>query len=226
MMSGGWWVHEVYYNGGAVQLGSWIFWVIFSITLHELGHGWAAIWQGDDTPRETGHMSWNPLVHMGPWSLAMFAIIGIAWGLMPTDPSRYRWGRKGRVVVALAGPLVNVALAVLALTALAFWVRFGTAGSAFDERLHVFLLTGGILNIFLAGFNLIPAPPLDGSQVLMGLSDRFYQWFHNPQVQQYAFFAIIALFFILNLGSIGYALSSDASVGYVRALSWLLGARA
>jgi len=226
MMSGGWWVHEVYYNGGAVQLGSWIFWVIFSITLHELGHGWAAIWQGDDTPRETGHMSWNPLVHMGPWSLAMFAIIGIAWGLMPTDPSRYRWGRKGRVVVALAGPLVNVALAVLALTALAFWVRFGTAGSAFDERLRVFLLTGGILNIFLAGFNLIPAPPLDGSQVLMGLSDRFYQWFHNPQVQQYAFFAIIALFFILNLGSIGYALSSDASVGYVRALSWLLGARA
>ena len=60
---------------------------------------------------------------MGGMSLIMFALIGIAWGLMPTDPSRYRWGRKGRVVVALAGPLVNVALAVLALTALAFWVQ-------------------------------------------------------------------------------------------------------
>lgn len=54
--------------------------VIFSITLHELAHGWAAIWQGDRTPIETGHMTWNPLVHMGWASLLMFAIVGIAWG--------------------------------------------------------------------------------------------------------------------------------------------------
>lgn len=221
-----WWVHEAYYNGGMVLLGSWIFWVIFSITLHELGHGWAAIRQGDLTPVETGHMSWNPLVHMGPWSLAMFAIIGIAWGLMPTDPSRYRSGRRGRILVALAGPAVNVGLALLALTVLAFWMRFGTSGTTLDERMQVFLLTGGMLNLFLAGFNLIPAPPLDGSQVLMGLSDTFYRWFHDPRVQQYAFFAIIALFFILNLGTIGFVVASEVSRAYVGLLAGLLGAGA
>ena len=221
-----WWIHEAYYSGGMVLVTSWIFWVVFSITLHELGHGWAALSQGDGTPRETGHMSWNPLVHMGPWSLAMFALIGIAWGLMPTDPSRYRWGRKGRIVVALAGPVVNIILALIALTVLAFWIRFGTAGSVFDDRLQVFLLTGGMLNLFLAGFNLIPAPPLDGSQVLMGLSDRFYIWFLDPRVQQYAFFAIIALFFLLNLGTWGFIVSSEAARGYVRAIGWVLGAPA
>ena len=82
----GWWVHKLYYGDGPVMLAAWVFWVIFSITLHELGHGWAAIRQGDETPRETGHMTWNPLVHMGPWSLAMFALIGIAWGLSRPTP--------------------------------------------------------------------------------------------------------------------------------------------
>ena len=80
-----------------------------------------------------------------------------------------------------------------------------------------------MLNLFLAGFNLIPAPPLDGSQVLMGLSDRFYVWFHDPRVQQYAFFAIIALFFLLNLGTWGFIAASEASRGYVRAIGWVLG---
>jgi Zn-dependent protease len=218
-----WWMHDAYYTGGMVQVTSWIFWVVFSITLHELGHGWAALWQGDDTPRVTGHMTWNPLVHMGPWSLLMFALIGIAWGLMPTDPSKYRWRRKGRVVVALAGPAVNIGLAFLALTALAVWLRYGTPDTVFDERLQVFLWTGGMLNIFLALFNVLPIPPLDGSQVLMGLSDRFYVWFHHPVVRQYAFFGIIALFFIFNLGSGMFLLAQRATQGYLGLLSGLLG---
>ena len=80
-----WWVHQEYRSGGLVAVLSWAFWVIFSITLHELGHGWAAIRQGDDTPRRLGRMTLNPLVHMGVPSLVMFALIGIAWGAIATD---------------------------------------------------------------------------------------------------------------------------------------------
>ena len=98
-----WWVHEEFRAGGLVAVLSWAFWVIFSITLHELGHGWAAIRQGDDTPRRFGRMTLNPLVHMGVPSLVMFALIGIAWGAMPVEPSRFRWGRRGRVLVSAAG---------------------------------------------------------------------------------------------------------------------------
>ena len=218
-----WWVHSIYYSGGPVLLASWVFWVIFSITLHELGHGWAAIWQGDDTPRETGHMTWNPLVHMGPWSLIMFALIGIAWGLMPTDPSRYRSGRRGRVIVAVAGPVINIGLAFIALTALGLWVRFGATGSEFDLKLVTFLSTGGMLNILLAGFNLLPIPPLDGSQILMGLSWRFYQWYNHPMVRQYAFFGILALFFIFRLGYYGFIWADKATNAYLNLLLAILG---
>ncbi|MDP7006011.1 MAG: hypothetical protein QF718_07365, partial [Phycisphaerales bacterium] len=88
----GWWVHELWNAGRGTELVSWIFWVIASITLHELAHGWAAIWEGDDTPRVTGHMSANPIVHMGLPSLILFLILGIAWGMMPVNPYRFRHG--------------------------------------------------------------------------------------------------------------------------------------
>jgi hypothetical protein len=79
------WVHDLYATDQTTMLIAWIFWVIFSICLHELAHGWAALWQGDHTPRRLGHMTMNPLVHMGGWSLIAFAIIGIAWGAMPVS---------------------------------------------------------------------------------------------------------------------------------------------
>ena len=58
-----WWAHSVFEHRGAVALIAWIFWVLVSITLHELAHGWAALWQGDRTPVEQDRMTFNPLVH-------------------------------------------------------------------------------------------------------------------------------------------------------------------
>ena len=74
-----WWVHDLWMSGRGFELICWIFWVIASITLHELAHGGVAIWEGDDTPRVTGHMTANPVVHMGVQSIIAFLIIGIAW---------------------------------------------------------------------------------------------------------------------------------------------------
>lgn len=142
--------------------------LIISITLHELAHGWAAIWFGDDTPIHTGHMTGNPLIHMGPVSLAVVFIMGIGWGQMPVDPTRMR-GRYAHANVALAGPAMNLLLAFLALTALNVWINHLAVGAprtnAIDNG-QLFLTIFGFYNIGLALFNLAPVPPLDGSTVL------------------------------------------------------------
>lgn len=218
-----WWVHAAYYQGGWSYVAAWVFWVLFSISLHELAHGWAALWQGDQTPRELGHMTWNPWVHMGPWSLGMFALIGIAWGLMPVQPARFRWGRRGWVLVAAAGPAMNVLLALIALSLLAVLLRFGSIEGEFGQRLVMFLYTGGWLNIILAGLNLLPVPPLDGSRILSGLSYRCYQWFENPAFRQYSFFAVLAIFWLTPIGGIALGLADTVAVAWVRLLGGVLG---
>jgi len=212
----GWWMHNLYQNQGAAAVVSWVFWVIFSIVLHELAHGWTAIWQGDDTPRRLGHMTWNPLVHMGPMSLIMFAAIGIAWGLMPVDPSRFRWRRQGRVVVSAAGPAMNIALAIVTLLLLLpLWMRlgYGRIDEPLFSNISEFLFIGGFLNVVLAIFNLLPIPPLDGSSILAGLWMKWYVWMQNPQFVIVGLFIVLAIFF----SGIG-GVFIDASAGIAHAI--------
>ena len=199
----GWWISDLWQAGQVSLLASWLFWVIASITLHELAHGWAAIWQGDDTPRKLGHMTPNPFVHMGGMSLLMLALFGFAWGLKPTDPSRYRWGRRGRIVVAGAGPAMNVLLAAICLTLLGLYLAKGVSASTTEltpgqANLVTFLQTGGWLNLFLAAFNMLPVFPLDGSSVLAGISRTWYGWMQNPGFQN-AGWIILLLFFFTDL---------------------------
>jgi Zn-dependent protease len=219
----GWWVHDLYQNGRVVELVSWIFWVIFSICLHELAHGWAAIWQGDDTPRRLGRLTMNPLVHMGGFSLLMFALVGIAWGMMPVDPSRFRWGRRGRFVVAGAGPAMNLLLSLATLTLLVLWLMLGPQGQPAYANIAIFLWTGGMLNIVLAMFNLLPVPPLDGANVLAGLSFTFYRIMQNPQAQMVGMLLVLALFFSGCAGSVFFGTAQVASLLYVDLLGLPLG---
>jgi len=182
-----WWVQSVYDNQGAMALVSWIFWVLFSITLHELGHGIAAIRQGDRTPIEQGRMTLNPVVHMGPFSLIVFAIVGIAWGAMPVNPHRFRNGQYGDVIVSAAGPAVNAILALLCIVILGIVTRFAPD----LDNVQEFFFYGAMLNIVLAIFNLLPVPPLDGSRILGGFFPPVGAFFSDPQRAQIAFFAVI-----------------------------------
>ncbi len=162
----GWWMAELWHQN-PMLLFSWVFWVILSISLHELGHGYAAIKCGDDTPRLSGHMTLNPIVHMGVPSLIMFAIVGIAWGMMPVNPSRLR-RTIDTAIVAAAGPAVNVLLAILCIVLAIFWITYGKsmADPSAYENTRILLTTGAGLNIVLTVFNLIPVPPLDGSKIV------------------------------------------------------------
>ena len=191
-MQSGWWVHDLY-ESSPVLLASWVFWVLLSIMLHELAHGWAAIWQGDNTPRYLDRMNLNPLTHMGGTSLIFFALTGFAWGMMPVDPTRFRWGRRGEAAVAFAGPLMNIVLALISLTALGIWAARGPVNKPIYENLYIFLYAGGWLNFFLAAFNLLPAPPLDGSRILAGLSRPAREIIESPPVMQFGWIAIFAL---------------------------------
>ena len=218
----GWWVHDLYRDGRIAELISWAFWVIFSITLHELAHGWAAIRQGDDTPRRLGRMTMNPLVHMGPWSLLMFAVIGIAWGAMPVDPSRFRDRRRGRIFVSGAGPAMNLILTFITLSLLIPWLVFGPQGTRIHQNLAVFLWTGGWLNIVLAIFNLMPIPPLDGASILSGLSFRVYRFYQNPRAQMIGMFLVLVVFLSGCFNVVFYICGSLAGL-YVDLWSMILG---
>lgn len=172
--------------------------VVVSIVLHELAHGVAAIRLGDDTPRRAGHMTPNPLVHMGPLSIVVLLVAGLAWGAMPVDPTRLR-GKYAEAIVAFAGPLTNFALAFLALTGLGVALGAGAFGAAAEgsraANIFEFAMIFGGWNLVLGVFNLIPAPPLDGSRVLMNFS-RGYRAFVTDPSKQGIVFLLFPLAFI------------------------------
>lgn len=218
-----WWVHEYWQAGMRIELISQIFWVLFAITLHELAHGWAAIWQGDRTPIELGRMTANPLVQMGPQSLIVFLLCGIAWGAMPVNPHRFRNRRWGEVYVSAAGPAMNVLLALASLVLLTIWVRLGDAESDLYRNLVIFFYYGVWLNLFLAIFNLMPIPPLDGSTILSGFSRKARELYSHPQAPIIGMVVFIVVFFMSPVGMLLFRFVKGASIQLIEAAGSLVG---
>ena len=170
--------------------------IVISIVLHELAHGYAALRLGDPTPLDSGHMTGNPLVHMGPFSLVATFLIGIAWGQMPIDPSRLR-GRWAEAIVAAAGPATNLVLGMAALTALGLWLRLASASeSLVAENAHSFLTVFGTYNLMLCLFNLFPVPPLDGSHILANCYRPYALAIGDPSKQGIWLFAFFGVFIL------------------------------
>jgi Zn-dependent protease len=191
-------IYGIFVNLGIAGAAAYLFWCIASITLHELAHGWAALWQGDDTPRVYGRMTWNPMVHMGVYSIVCLLLVGIAWGVMPTDPSKYRWGRQGRIVVSGAGPAMNIVLFVLCWVTVGVIAGLGLVQEGEDNvwsRVLDFARIGGFLNGMLALFNLLPLPPFDGASIVAGFSRTYYRWMHYPRITGIGFFIVLVAMF-------------------------------
>ena len=125
--------------------------IIISITLHELGHGAAAISQGDSTPNDTGHMTLNPVIHMGWVSLIALCFVGIAWGSMPVNPRKFKDGAIGKILVAAAGPMTNIAIAMFCI------VVINLLHSSTRHLISLdFFRLAALINIGLGLFNLLP----------------------------------------------------------------------
>lgn len=179
--------------------------LILSISLHELGHGIAALSQGDDTPRQAGHMTLNPVVHMGIHSLFFLAFAGIAWGQMPVNPRKFHHPKWSSILVSAAGPLTNIFLGMLGvfIINLTLYFRWHQVIS-----LDFFYLVAKF-NFVLCLFNLIPIPPLDG----FGIASELF-----PSIKHLGRSQIgLALFMILFISGAGRQLFLLADM-MVRAL--------
>ncbi|MFH0945951.1 MAG: site-2 protease family protein [Planctomycetota bacterium] len=193
-----WWVADYYNVMGPAYVLSWVVWVLGSIILHELAHGWAAIRCGDRTPIELGRTTFNPLVHMSGMSLLMFAAVGIAWGVMPIDPSRFR-RRTDDAFVAFAGPGMNLILAFSALILGSLWIAHAeqfVPGQAYNN-LKDFFVMGVKLNLVLMAFNLLPIPPLDGSTILATYSEGYRRLRNSPNFGTIGLVIFLVVFFRL-----------------------------
>ena len=135
---------------------------------HEFAHAWVATKLGDDTPRREGRVTLYPLAHVDwlgtailPFLTSLFSGGFLGWGKpVNTDPSKLRGGLNGLALVALAGPFSNVIFAVILAIVAALANQSVPALAGFARR-------GVFLSLYLALFNLIPVPPLDGSKLLL-----------------------------------------------------------
>ena len=138
--------------------------VIFSLTVHEYSHGRIAFLLGDNTAKRLGRLSFNPLKHLDPIGTLFFYFMGFGWAKpVPVDPRNFDQPRRDMMYVAIAGPLSNLALAVIC----GFFIRII---DPYDNWILFTLLSFGVyINVALAIFNLLPVFPLDGSSVIKGL---------------------------------------------------------
>jgi Zn-dependent protease len=166
--------------------------LIVSITLHELAHGVAAISQGDNTPKLTGHMTLNPVVHMGVPSLIFLCIAGIAWGQMPVNPSKFKTPQLSNIIVSAAGPFSNFGLALISIMILKVMTSTGAGGLLSPEFLILFAHT----NLILFLFNLLPIPPLDGFHI----ASEFFPELKSLANSNISLFALALLFLFPQVG--------------------------
>lgn len=169
--------------------------LLFSVVVHEVAHGYVALRNGDPTARMLGRLTLNPVPHIDPIGTVLLPLLllisgaGIIFGWakpVPVNPRNYRNYRWGEITVSAAGPLSNLALAVL----FSYILRLGPI----NVGLMKMALWGVQINIFLALFNLIPIPPLDGSHILSILLPRDLARMYD-YLEPVGFILILVLFY-------------------------------
>jgi Zn-dependent protease len=175
---------------------------VIAISIHEFMHAWTANKLGDNTARSLGRITLNPVSHFEPFGFIGMVLIAfgypfIGWGKpVPVQPGRFRgrWAqnrKQGMLLVALAGPLSNVAQAIVAGAALQVVIRNNMDIGQLASLLSWFVQ----INILLAAFNMIPVPPLDGYKILTGILPNFWTPILAP-LERYGFMILILLLFL------------------------------
>ncbi len=176
-----------------------LFFLIGSVICHEVAHGWVAYWLGDPTAKLLGRLTFNPLKHIDPWGslvipmiLRMLGFLPIGWAKpVPVNFNNLKNPKRDMILVAMAGPIVNIFLAII----LSFFLRFLKM-----TFLNEILMLGISINLVLAIFNLIPIPPLDGSRLILGLLP-------NPAMRVYSQlepFGLLIVLVLLNFGLLNF----------------------
>ncbi len=195
--------------------------LLFSIVVHEVAHGWMALHLGDSTARDLGRLTLNPIPHIDPIGsiavpLLSFISAGsvfIAWAKpVPINPAHFRNLRRDDILVSIVGPFSNLIVAFCCAILYIISVRLigpmELVENGVSREMAIFFIrmfaAGITLNIFLAVFNLIPVPPLDGSHVLAALLPEEAR----IKYQQIGFFGIIIIILLMRLEPFRHAVIS------------------
>ncbi len=173
--------------------------LFFAVVVHEYAHGWVAYKLGDPTAKLAGRLTLNPLMHVDPVGTIFLPGILIALRLLGMNTFLFGWAkpipvnferlnnpRRDMMLVGLAGPAVNVVLAV----AFSQFMRF-----SLSLDVHKFVEVAVFINLLLATFNMIPVPPLDGSRLVMGLLPRELAIPYS-RLERYGILVVIALIYM------------------------------
>lgn len=167
--------------------------VLIALTVHEFAHGFVSEKLGDPTPRYQGRLTLNPLAHLDLMGTVLMILTGFGWAKpVSINPNYYKDRTKGMALVALAGPLANFIVAILAiLIGAIISMLFNKAGIS-TEFIEIIMFAVAWRNLCFMVFNLIPLPPLDGFKVAgMFIPKRIY--YNILRYEHYVIYAIMAL---------------------------------
>lgn len=181
----------------------WILPVIFAITVHEVAHGWVAKKYGDNTADALGRLTLNPIKHIDLLGtiiipgLLLLSFTGFIFGWakpVPVDARNFKRPLRDMAIVALAGPVSNLLMAIAWALIARLGVTIGTQAEAVSLPLIYTGIAGISINLVLALINLLPIPPLDGSRVLMGFLPGYWAWQYS-RLERFGFFILLALLY-------------------------------
>jgi len=174
--------------------------ILIALTFHEFAHAYAAYRYGDDTAKQLGRLSLNPLRHLDPLGTIMIFLVHFGWAKpVPVNPYRLKNPRKDMLWISAAGPLANILLALASGLLLRLLFAFdGTPGSQTGTAMELFtfmVIMSLQINLALAIFNILPIAPLDGSKILSGLLPAGFAKFIG-MLERYGPFVLIGLIII------------------------------
>ncbi len=209
-----------------------IFVVIISLSIHEFSHGYRAYKLGDDTAQRAGRLTLNPLAHLDPIGTIMMIIAPVGWARpVPINPilfTRAKTMKRGIVEVSLAGPLSNLVLSFAAYLVLnivyliyAAVTGSGTPGGVMEAVLSILYLMFQ-LNVYLAIFNLLPVPPLDGYKIFGSMLPN-HIYYKLMEYERYIgiFFIMVIVFAGTFFGRVLYAVATPFFYLIQTPVDWL-----
>ncbi|HKT08832.1 MAG TPA: site-2 protease family protein [Gemmatimonadaceae bacterium] len=179
--------------------------LLFAMIAHEYAHGYAALKQGDPTAYQLGRLTWNPIKHIDPFmSILLPLVMVLAHGPIiggakpvPVNPRNYRKFKRGDIIVSLAGIATNIVIAIVSvpvLVLLGLIAQSVPATAGVIAILQAMVVWGVLINLFLAMFNLLPIPPLDGSHVMKYLLPPAWS-LEYQRIGQYGIIILIAILY-------------------------------